>query len=47
MKPSTIKIQTGNIRKINPVARALLKKRSAPQVIPNKKKNWKPKIDLE
>ena len=38
------------IKKINPVARAMLRNRRSPQVIRNKKKDYKPEIkydDLE
>ena len=33
------------IRKINPVARAMLRLRKSPQVIPNKKKDRYPDVD--
>ncbi len=33
------------IKPINPIARAMLRSRQSPQVVPNKKKNYVPDID--
>ena len=33
------------IKRVNPIARAMLSLRRSPQVIPNKKKNYVPDID--
>ena len=41
MKGSKMKI----IKPINPIARAMLRSRQSPQVVPNKKKNYIPDID--
>jgi len=41
MKGSKMKI----IKPINPIARAMLRSRQSPQVVPNKKKNYVPDID--
>ena len=35
------------IKKINPVARAMLRNRRSPQVIKNKKKDYKPDIKYD
>jgi hypothetical protein len=44
MKPTKIKMDASKVTRINPIAREMLKKRKSPQVIPNKKKDWKPEI---
>lgn len=42
-----MKTKRKKVTKINPVARAMLRQRTSPKIIPNKKKNWKPEISLD